>query len=496
MFLMIQNPGVAPIEAFTLLGVSTTAYDALDPGPDNDFDILIGQFGSGNKHAVNLLLRNNIPPVVFCGKLRLEFYTKTGTMDDGLTSKNYGQIHCKISGKDTEGKSVNRDKDLGFVLEYGERDWVDLAMAMREFISNSIDRTIRQEKRFAPALKEGRLSVEVVADNQVRAKDGFTRVFIPFTPEVQQFYSELPKRFLHFSEPELLRTIILPKRDRNLSKHRKPMVYRKGVFVREVESSEYPSLFDYNFSNQLRIDEARNVDDWQVKDAATAAIREANKTIIAKVFQSLIDRQASWEATFDKYALSLDRIYHEERREKAKANWREGWNQAADGAVLVEDFGQGPGPLAERVSKKGFKIAAIHHNGWSAAAADNEVKTAYKVLSKHESKGIDILSAPTPFAVEAVNRVWSWIEEVGLSGGKEKPSVKSFRLLPDAESETLGFYEDGVVHINEVHSNDGCSKRLLQTALDELTHHVTGSTDNSRDFQSFLMRMIVEKFVC
>ena len=47
---------------------------------DNDCPYCIGQFGSGNKHAVNVLLRAKLFPVVFCGNHRLEFTTKPGRM--------------------------------------------------------------------------------------------------------------------------------------------------------------------------------------------------------------------------------------------------------------------------------------------------------------------------------------------------------------------------------------------------------------------------------
>jgi hypothetical protein len=83
MYLMIQNVGVAPVEGYTVLGVSTTR----DCGKAN----AIGQFGSGGKHSVNLLLRNGLPPVVFCGGLRLEFYVVPEKVDDGLTVKSYGR---------------------------------------------------------------------------------------------------------------------------------------------------------------------------------------------------------------------------------------------------------------------------------------------------------------------------------------------------------------------------------------------------------------------
>ena len=289
MFLMIQNPGVAPHEAFTVLGLSTTrsAYSERVRDDDNDLDLLIGTFGSGSKLSINLLLRNSLSPVVFCGKQRLEFYVKPESVDDGLQQRNYGQVRVKRSGKTVDGVSINRDEKLGFALEYGVQDWDDLSMGLREFVSNAIDRTIREEGKFLPAIHDGRLQIEIVSDNQVRAKDGYTRIFVPFNDLVQKFYMELPKRFLHFSEPHSIRQNILTKRDRNFGSVKNAVIYRKGVFVREVQSSAHTSLFDYNFSDELKIDEARNVDDWRVAEAAAVAMRNASTEVLTTVYRSL-----------------------------------------------------------------------------------------------------------------------------------------------------------------------------------------------------------------
>ena len=35
-------------------------------------------------------------------------------------------------------------EDLGFVLDYGKQDWNEPALALREFVSNAIDRSIRE----------------------------------------------------------------------------------------------------------------------------------------------------------------------------------------------------------------------------------------------------------------------------------------------------------------------------------------------------------------
>ena len=111
----------------------------------------IGQFGSGNKHAINLLLRAGLKVVVYCGKTRLDFQTRDDEIDDGLTRKPIRRVMCKMGGTST------RTIDLGWVLDFGAIDWTDLGMALREFVSNAIDRTLREENgEFAPAMLDGR----------------------------------------------------------------------------------------------------------------------------------------------------------------------------------------------------------------------------------------------------------------------------------------------------------------------------------------------------
>ena len=138
MFLCIQNPGVAPVEGFTLLGVSTTR--------DCGVAGTIGQFGSGAKHAINTLLRAGLKLLIYCGKTRLEFATREETVHDGLVTKNIKRVVCKLGG--TSSKTL----DMGWCLDFGAIDWTDLSMALREFVANAIDRTVREKADFLPAL--------------------------------------------------------------------------------------------------------------------------------------------------------------------------------------------------------------------------------------------------------------------------------------------------------------------------------------------------------
>ena len=475
-YLMIQNPGEAPVEGYTVLGVSTSRGCAGT----------IGQFGSGAKHAVNLLLRSGIHPIVFCGPLRLFFFSKEKEMDDGLEVRSYKQVYCRISGK-TEKGTVNREQDLGFAEEYGSYDWNGLEMALREFVSNALDRTIREEDGFQKALKEDRLAVKVVDENKVRAKAGFTRIFVPYEQDVIKYHADLGKRFLHFSEPELLTQKVLPK-GRNLDDSRTAMIYRKGVLVRQIKGDKEESLFDYNFGEELEIDESRNLDEYSVKHAATKALREAEPHQIAKMFTAAIDDKKVWELTFDSYYLSVEHVYGE-KKEKVKQNWKDGWKIAAGDGVLCTDSKY----FTESVRKKGFKPITIQRAELMNVAMQVGITTATSCLTWDEVEGKEIIDA-TPAAIEAVDTVWGWLEKARLTQDLPKPPVFCFRSIMDKESEVMGFVRPGgkEVYLNESISSGGVSKYLLQTALEEVAHYVTGATDMSRDFQDFLFKMIVE----
>ena len=131
------------------------------------------------------------------------------------------------------------------------------------------------------------VKVELVPEEKVRAKRGYTRVFVPAdNEEVIRFFANLGKWFLHFSEPESIMQAILPKKARNLDPDCKTaVIYRRGVRVREIDQYSSESLFDYNL-NDLRVDESRNVDDYQCRNAATKAMAKASPEILAAWIRS------------------------------------------------------------------------------------------------------------------------------------------------------------------------------------------------------------------
>ena len=289
-YLKIENIGVCPPEGYTVLGVSL-ADTSQNEG-------VIGTFGSGAKNGVAVLLRNNLSPVVFAGTLKLEFGTRPQTVADSQASKEFGRVVVKYGGTDqATGANRSSTEDLGFVLEYGKQDWNEVAMALREFVSNAIDRSIREWGDWSG------VTIEIVEESQVRAKKNHTRVFVPMNAEVFEFYNNLGKWFLHFSEPESLSNAILPKNNRNLGDRKAAVIYRRGVRVREFESSDQESLFDYNL-NDLTIDESRKASDWDVKHHCGKALASADKDILAMLFDRLLNSdKGCWEFGFDTYSL-------------------------------------------------------------------------------------------------------------------------------------------------------------------------------------------------
>ena len=67
-------------------------------------------------------------------------------MSDAQATKEFNRVVVRYGGSDpVTGASRSSTEDLGFVLNYGEKDWDEVALALREFVSNAIDRSIREK---------------------------------------------------------------------------------------------------------------------------------------------------------------------------------------------------------------------------------------------------------------------------------------------------------------------------------------------------------------
>ena len=496
-FLMIENPGVCGFEGFILLG-NTSHHDESNP-------FVIGQFGSGSKHATGVLLRNGLSPIVFCGNHKLEFFTKAGTMQAVKKDTDYARICVKHGGKDEKGASVTFTEETSQTVNYGYKDWDSVAMGLREYVSNALDAAIAMNEDKWASEDHGGLKtpwdgvkVEIVDENRVRAKASHTRVFIPLTNErlgegqavILNFYNALGKWFLHFGEPDLLLTgmTILPKRNRNLGEKLTAVIYRCGVRVREVGSDwseNQESLFDYNL-NDLKVDESRNVSDSTCRDAAATEMAKADAGVLSVLFRSFRDETAKWEWGFGSYELRGYSDTTKQLQVKEQA-WSLALSSLGENSILATK--DTPRDLLEN---KGYQVVEAP-DAFVRAATAYGVLTPERVLNEDERSGRELVE-PTPDAVAAVNWVWDLLEFAGMTGGKEKPLVKCFRSQMDGGSIRMGFYRDGIVYISEDYAS-GSGVELRQIALEEVAHYVTGSTDCSRDFQDFAFKFAVRSWM-
>jgi hypothetical protein len=458
--LLIQNHGEAPVEGYTVLGYSSTRNCGVDG--------TIGQFGSGAKHAVNLCLRNGLRVWVYCGKTRLEFSLEKETVNDGLRDDDVWHVTYR------KGNAGNF-KRAGWILDFGVLDWDDVGMAIREFVSNAIDRTIKEESDITEAKNAGRLSIKLVEEDDRRAKSGFTRIYVEVNDDIREYFAHLGKKFLHFSDnPAQAKPGLIEKKTEGPAQ-----IYRAGVWIRELTGD---SVFDYNFTvDEIKIDECRNSSEYYVKAACARRLRNAETNELSQVMEATLNNRAVVEADFDEDYMTG----YGDLTESQSERWTNAWEAAAgpDAVVCDNQFSK------DYAEKKGHPSKQMPAN-WAKAIRKAGVKSALDVLSVDEQRGRTQLDA-TPDAQAAVDWAWELCQLTGLAGEREKPAVFCFQQLSTAEAATNGYQNAEGVHIHVDIANAGQNNELRKTALEEVTHWITGATDNSRDFQNFLLDTIV-----
>ena len=329
------------------------------------------------------------------------------------------------------------------------------------------------------------MKVELVPEEKVRAKRGFTRVFVPAdNEEVIRFFAHLGKWFLHFSEPESIPQTILSKKSRNLDPNcQTAVIYRRGVRVREIDQYSSESLFDYNL-NDLRVDESRNVDDYQCRNAAARAMAKASPEVLARWMRSFRENKSYWEHQFGGYELKPAWGESQDDIAARKANWNKALELVGDSVVLAAK----DGPV-ETLARKGYDPLEVPETV-VRAAEEYGCATPSKILSADELDGRESFD-PTSDAVAALNWVWGQVERAGMDDGKTKPPIRCFRKVMDGGTVVRGFLRDGLVYINEDLAR-GTSVELRQTVLEEVAHYLTGSTDCTRDLQDWAFKLAVQ----
>lgn len=415
MYLKIENQGVAPVEGFTVFGVSTSRGD----------ESKLGQFGSGAKHAIMQLLRSGISPIIMLGKERLEFYAEPIFVN----GQQFNEVRYKFR-KETH--------KLSYTLEFGELDWDSTAMALREIISNAID---------AGGYKVSTCELPTF-------KSDCTTIFIPMTPEIQKYSLNLSTYFLHFVGKE--KETLLPKKDKS-----PPKIYRKGVFVRQLESS-HPGLFDYNFGDELKIDECRNLDDTRGY-RMIGTLWQNNTQYIKAVLRAFRDNMQFAEMEIPNWMIynhpDLESIYKEVCG-----------NAYASNRIA-----------ASHLHKQGHDYC-IFSDSYYQEISRIPIPTYLDVLSACDKRGV--VEVPTILStVTLVNRICGIIEKHSMDANKCRPLVGNFRK-PHSDIVLQGYCD---FQASKVWISADCPTDI-PTIVEELAHWYSDSIDLSQGMQSWLVQ--------
>lgn len=469
-YLMIENEGTTDLEALTLMGVSTSR---------NNSD-LIGKFGTGSKKGITLLLRQGIPVNTFIGNLRAEYFSEPIK----INGSEFNQVCMKLTGKTPEGKQVNRVEKLGWVLEDGVIDWNDSYMALREFVANALDATNHDLSK---------VKIEIVDESKVRVKNGgqHTRIFVGLDYHVEFFYNNLNKFFLHFVGKQHKKVMKNTPLNRISQEVTGPEIYYCGVYLCSMGGyRERKTLFNFNFGkHDLNVGESRTVSTDDIQKSISTAMIKMDEEHIGQLMDTWLTGIKTWEGKkFDYYL--VDRYIVEAHADK----WRKCWASTfTDKHVPIPDDSV-QHELTEIVERKGY-IPVVVPNYFYSMLRDIGLPDYRKLINYLEALGYKV-SDNVPESVKTVyNKIWEALTP--YNRGKKIPQLKMFST-PFLSTMTLGQYKEDVVYLNTCLVNDtgNVSEQLKRVILEELGHHISSATDNSRDFQNFFMEIITATLLC
>jgi len=247
----------------SLMGVSSKRDD----------DTKIGFFGSGNKYAIALMMREKIPFRIFSGKTEMKITTKKVMFREKL----YEQI--LINGEPTSLTTA-----MG-------PDW-EPWFAIRELYCNALD--------------EGAATM-TVAQKPV-GLDGSTRVYVGLTGVLEDFFKQRERFILVNEKPEATaktfygQVSIFPRGAEEF------ICYRKGIRI--YPKNEKKALYWYNF-DRIDINESRTYKyEHEINERIASFFAVTNdKTIIEHYlanWKGNVEENAAWQYTHD----ALSEMWH------------------------------------------------------------------------------------------------------------------------------------------------------------------------------------------
>lgn len=254
----IINNGEIELGGLHLMGVSSKRGDSEK----------IGFFGSGNKYAIALLLREKIPFKIFSGESEINIETK----DVMFRSKLYEQIIIN-------GELTSLTTSMGI-------DW-ETWFAVRELYCNALD--------------EGEASMNVT--QETKGEKGKTIVYVALTEKLGDFFKDI-NNYILVSKEGVLDSVKTSygKVDVLSSNGEQFIAYRKGIRI--FPKNEIKHLWNYNFDS-IEINESRVYKyEHEVLERVASFLTVCSKKEIVQHFlhgwKGMYEENAKWEYTHDK----------------------------------------------------------------------------------------------------------------------------------------------------------------------------------------------------
>jgi hypothetical protein len=456
-YLMVENPGEVGRELLTIVGVSTSR------GHDN----LIGQFGSGVKHAIALALRKGLKVYLYLGKEGFIFEVKRSTS----TRFNQEVGFDKVVMRQISGTS-KKTHDLGLALGFGALDWDDIGMAVREFISNALDACTVQ------GLDTEDVKVLWVDETNIKGETGFTRVYLEANADVENY--KYVQNFQQFARDWDPKRTILDKTDRKAGLR----VYRKGVLVGEFS---YESLFDYNL-NDIRLTESRVISESEARVAIANALREAPTAVLQRWFEVLASpvRREYFETTqIDQYSFQLHSWSSTVKTADVKKNWSTALTAVhGENAIIC-----GSNFTAEIVEKKGFTPVLVPVS-FTDALRSFGLRDAVAVLDTHAQAGRELFALDES-QMKICDLIWSKLVAIGVTNGIAMPDITGYHAILSGSNLMGGYWDPSakVVGLSADAMAGGLTFTFIKVAIEEFGHAITGAIDCTRDFQDWAFRV-------
>lgn len=270
-WIKIENKGEIDLGGLHLMGVSSKRED----------EEKIGFFGSGNKYAIALMLREKIPFKIYSGTQEVKI--------DCVPVFFRGQLHNQIR--------INKEKtSLTSSMGIDWEPW----FAVREMYCNAVD--------------EGGEKITMV--QELDPEKGKTSVYIALDEKLEVFFRNFQKYILtekkdrHIKEKTCYGDVeVYPSNGEEL------VCYRKGIRIFPKNSTK--SLFWYNFS-KIEINESRTYKyEHEVLERIASVFAVTNNQIIIKNYlqnwKHFYESEAKWEYVSDKLSPAWHEILRGQR---------------------------------------------------------------------------------------------------------------------------------------------------------------------------------------